>query len=87
MAQVKIWRTVPAPVFTTTCLDLFGPLHIRDNVKKKMTRNTTLGKCWGVIFTCTTTGAVSVDITEDYSTDSMHQCLRRFVNTDSHPVS
>ena len=85
MAQVKIWRTVPAPVFTTTCLDLFGPLHIRDNVKKKMTRNTTLGKCWGVIFTCTTTGAVSVDITEDYSTDSMHQCLRRFVCEHGQP--
>jgi hypothetical protein len=36
MAELKEWRTQPAPVFQTTALalDLFGPLTIKDNVVK-----------------------------------------------------
>ena len=78
MGKIKMWRQKPAPVFNTTCIDLFGPMYIKDNVIKRTGRGTTQGKCWGVVYCCPATGALSIDVTEDYSLDSMLQCLRRF---------
>ena len=37
-------------------------------------------KVWGIIFSCTVSRAVYIDLTEDYSTDSILQTLRRFVS-------
>ena len=85
MAQLKEWRVLPSPVFYVTCIDLFGPLFIRDNVKKKLTRaNPTYGKVWGVVFVCASTGCLHLDITEDYSTNSFLETLKRF--TSEHGV-
>jgi hypothetical protein len=53
MSPIPDHRLGPAPIFHSTAPDLFGPLQIRDAVKKRTT-----GKCWGVLFTCTATTAV-----------------------------
>ena len=74
MAPLPNSRLKIAPTFHTTSLDLFGPIEIRDTVKQR-----TRKKVWGAIFNCTVTRAVYIDLTEDYSTDSILQTLHRFV--------
>ena len=56
-------------------MDLCGPFLICDNVKRR-----TRKKVWLVIFNCTVTRAVYIDLTEDYGTDSILQTLRRFIS-------
>ena len=67
-------RLTQALVFNVTSMDLFGPLSIKDTVKKRVQM-----KVWGVIFTCAATRAISLDVTESYSTDSILQTIRKFV--------
>ena len=74
-------RLAIAPVFHTTSLDLFGPIQIKDTVKKRTTM-----KVWGVIFTCAATRAVHLDITDSYSTDSILQVLGKFTALRECPV-
>ena len=61
-------------------MDLFGPFTIRGVVNKR-TRN----KCFGIIFTCGGSRAVYCDVTQDYSTDSFLQAVRRFVSLRGYP--
>jgi hypothetical protein len=75
MAPLPASRIPPAPVFDSTAVDLFGPLEIRDTVKRRTSR-----KAWGVLFCCTKTSAIHIEVTEDYSCDSFLLCLRRFIN-------
>ena len=75
MAPLPESRLPPSPVFDSTAVDLFGPIWIKDTVKKR-----SRGKCWGVLFCCTVTSAIHLEISEDYSCDSFLLCLRRFVN-------
>ena len=75
MSPLPAFRLAAAPVFNVTSMDLFGPLTIRDTVKKR-----THMKVWGVIETCAATRAVFIDLTESYSTDSILQSIRRFVS-------
>ena len=81
MAPLPESRLPPAPVFHSTAVDLFGPITIRDTVKKRVS-----GKCWGVIFCCTVTSAIHLEVTEDYSCDSFLLCLRRFMNLRGTPA-
>ena len=74
MAPLPEHRIMPAPVFHTTAIDLFGPFTFRDMVKKRTT-----GKGWGVIFVCTASSAIHIELTESYGMDSFLQALRRFV--------
>ena len=74
MAPLPEERLTPAPVFNSVALDLFGPLEIRDLVKKRVT-----GKGWGVIFVCMATSAIHLELAESYSTESFLQALRRFI--------
>ena len=74
MAPLPDSRVKIAPTFFTVSMDLFGPMEIRDTVKQR-----TRKKVWGVIFTCIVTPATYLDLTEDYSTDSILQTIRRFV--------
>lgn len=75
MAPLPQHRLPPAPIFGSTGVDLFGPLRIRDSVKKRVSKD-----CWGVIFVCTVTSAIHLELSEDYSCDSFLLCLKRFVN-------
>ena len=74
MAPLPKSRLAIAPTFYTTSLDLFGPIEIKDTVKQRSRK-----KVWGVIFSCTVTRAMYLDVTEDYSTDTILQVIRRFV--------
>ena len=75
MAPLPESRTKIAPAFYIISMDLFGPILIRDTVKKR-----THKKVWGVIFDCTVTRALYLDLTEDYSTDAILQTIRRFTS-------
>ena len=75
MAPLPQSRTMIAPPFFIISMDLFGPIIIRDTVKKRVHK-----KVWGVIFNCTVTRAIHLDLTEDYGTDSILQSLQRFTS-------
>lgn len=75
MAPVHNSRLPPSPVFDSTAVDLFGPLKIRDSVKKRVSKD-----CWGVLYVCTVTGAVHLGVTEDYSTDGFLMSMKQFIN-------
>ena len=74
-----MFRAKPTPVFHTLSIDLFGPMEIKDNVIKRVGRRNTIGKVWGILFCCTATGAINIDVQEDYSTDSTLMALRRHI--------
>ena len=75
MAPLPATRTKIAPTFHSISLDLFGPITIRDTVKKR-----THMKVWGVIFNCTVSRAIHLDLTADYSTDEILQTIVRFTS-------
>jgi hypothetical protein len=81
MGPMPDHRLGPTPVFQSTAVDLFGPLTIRDTVKRR-----TSSKAWGVIFTCTVTSAVCLELSESYSMDSFLQTLVRFTTTYGMPA-
>ena len=81
MGPMPAHRVGPSPIFYSTAVDLFGPLTIRDAVKKR-----TRAKAWGVIFTCTATSAVCLELTESYSMDSFLQALVRFTCAHGMPA-
>jgi hypothetical protein len=64
----------PAPVFESTAVDLFGPITFQDTINKRGN-----GKAWGVVFVCTATSLVHVEVTDAYSTDSFLLAVRRFM--------
>ena len=74
MAPLPKNRLSLSPTFYIISLDLFGPIEIKDTVKQRSRK-----KVWGVIFNCTSTRALYLDLTEDYGTDSILQTIRRFV--------
>lgn len=75
MAPLPTSRTKIAPVFYKVSMDLFGPVIICDTVKKR-----TRMKVWCVIFNCTVTRAIHIDLTADYSTDEILQTIMRFTS-------
>ena len=62
MTPLPIERMKPAPAWSTTSIDMFGPFMIRGQVNKRA-RN----KGYGIIFTCLLTRAVYLDLADDYS--------------------
>ena len=80
IGQLPEQRLKPSPAFFNTSLDLFGPLMIRDTVKRR-----TRAKVYGVIFTCLASRAVFIDLTEGYDTQSFLSTFRRFVSIRGYP--
>ncbi|XP_045139268.1 uncharacterized protein LOC123520764 [Portunus trituberculatus] len=80
MGPIREERMKPTPPFFHTALDLFGPFIIRDAVKRR-----TRGKSFGLIFTCLTTRAVHLDLSEGYSMTDFLATLRRFVSIRGFP--
>ena len=74
MAPLPLERVQPSNPFKSTAVDLFGPISIRDTVKKRVCKET-----YGVVFCCMVTSAVHLEVAETYNTDSFIQCLRRFM--------
>ena len=61
-------------------LDLFGPYHCRGSVNARQTK-----KIWGMIIEDVNSGAVHLDVVEDYSTSAVLSSLRRFGNLRGYP--
>lgn len=81
MAPLHESRLPPAPVFHSTAVDLFGPIRIKDTVKGRVQKDV-----YGVLFCCTVTSAIHLEVAEDYSCDAFLLCLRRFVNLRGTPA-
>jgi hypothetical protein len=80
MGPLPSHRMGPSPPFFSTAVDLFGPLSFVDPSNKRKT-----GKGWGVVFVCTATSLVHVEMTQSYSTDSFLMALRRFMGLHGAP--
>ena len=71
-----------SPTFQDISVDLIGPVEIRGTVNKRSRK-----KVWGLVITCLATQAVHLDITDDYSMESVLTTLRRFIATRGSPRS
>lgn len=68
------------PPFYFCAVNLFGPLVIKDTVKKM-----THGNGYGVLFNCLVSRAVYIDLAEGYDVRSFMMVLRRFVSIRGYP--
>ncbi|KAK3730096.1 hypothetical protein QZH41_003649 [Actinostola sp. cb2023] len=71
MADLPKERVTPAPPFTFTGVDYFGPYIIKTGRKEV--------KRYGALFTCLASRAVHIEIANSLETDSFIQALRRFI--------
>jgi hypothetical protein len=72
MADLPSDRVNPAPPFTYTSMDAFGPFYIKEGRKEL--------KRWGIIFTCLASRAVHLETLNSMNTDSFLNALRRFIS-------
>merc|ERR1711867_161241 len=75
MGNLPEVRSQPSAAFSAVCMDLFGPMMIRDNCVKKGPR--IYKKVWGVLFTCTASRAIYLDVAIDYSMEAVLHTIRR----------
>ena len=75
MSTLPIERLKPCPTFSNVGVDYFGPFEAKGEVQQRITR-----KCYGVIIVCLSSGAVFVDLANDYSTEGFLLVLRRFAS-------
>lgn len=72
MADLPPERVTPAPLFTYTGMDVFGPFYIKEG-RKEMKR-------WGLIFNCLSSRAIHLETLNSMTTDSFLNALRRFTS-------
>ena len=80
MGQLPQERLKPAPAWSFTSLDFFGPFEIRGETNKR-----SRGKAYGVLFTCMLCRTVHLDLATDYSTNGFLIVLRRFMSLRGYP--
>ena len=80
MSDLPEERTKRASPFEYTTLDLFGPLQVKDAVKRRTSK-----KVWGIVYCCMASRAVHADLTDDQSAESFLQAYSRFVALRGHP--
>ena len=73
-------RMKPSPPFFFTSLDLFGPITIRNTIKKRTTK-----KVYGLILNCMVTRAVHLELVEGYDAQSFLVSFKRFVSIRGYP--
>ncbi len=72
MSDLPPERLTPAPPFTYTGMDVFGPFYIKEGRKEL--------KRWGLIFTCLASRAIHLESLNAMTTDSFLSALRRFIH-------
>ena len=78
MGDLPDYRVQPLqPAFSAVCMDLFGPLIIKDDCVKKGPR--VRKKVYGVLYTCLATRAVHLDVAIDYGTEAVLHTVRRLL--------
>ena len=75
MGQLPPERLVPSPPFCKTALDIFGPITIKDTVKKRVK-----GKAYGIVFNCLFSRAVHLDVMDGYDTKAFLEAFSRFTS-------
>ena len=75
MGRLPGSRLKPAPPFTYTMVDLFGPYEVRGEIQKRTSR-----KAYGVIFTDMVSRAVHIEVVYGYDTNSFLMALNRFAS-------
>ena len=75
MGELPEFRTSIQPAFSIVGCDLWGPIMIRDDVVKRGSR--VMKKVWGVLFTCTATRAIYLDVACGSSTEELLHTIRR----------
>ena len=71
MSDLPQDRLEPAPPFTYSAVDYFGPFTVKEGRKEL--------KRWGVIFVCMSSRAVHIETSNSLDTDSFLNAYRRFV--------
>ena len=71
MADLPKDRISPAPPFTYTGVDYFGPFIIKEGCKEV--------KRYGTLFTCLVSRAVHIEVANSLDSSSFIQALRRFI--------
>ena len=82
-------KTPSLPNFRVNCsfafeivgVDFAGPLYVKDIYS----RNEDLNKCYLLLFTCATTRALHLEITQDVCANSVILALRRFMTHRGNP--
>ena len=77
MGDLPEFRFNPSAAFSAVCMDLFGPIVIKDDCVKRGPK--VHKKVWGVLFTCTASRAVQLDVAVDYSTEAVLHPIRRLL--------
>ena len=72
MSDLPSEHLTPAPPFTYTGMDVFGPFYIKEGRKEL--------KRWGLIFTCLASRAIHLESLDPMTTDSFLNALRRFID-------
>nr|XP_057945469.1 uncharacterized protein LOC131139671 [Doryrhamphus excisus] len=80
MGDLPPERTEPAAPFQFTTVDLFGPYHVRDDVKRRVSL-----KVWGAIFCCMASRAVHAELVNSLSSESFLLAYQRFTAIRGHP--
>ena len=76
VGKLPAFRREIVSAFSQSSLDMFGPILIKDSVVCRGPK--VKKKVYGVLFTCLCSRAVYIDIADDYSTEAILHCLRRF---------
>lgn len=76
MGNLPEHRVTPAKPFENIGVDYFGPIHIRENMKRKAK----LVKSYGAIFVCFATKAVHIELVSNLSTEAFLAALKRLLS-------
>ncbi|XP_044167413.1 uncharacterized protein LOC122951466 [Acropora millepora] len=71
MADLPEDRLEPAPPFTFSAVDYFGPWYVKEGRREL--------KRYGVLFTCLSSRAIHLEVSNSLDTDSFLNAYRRFV--------
>ena len=71
MADLPEDRLGPAPPFTFSAVDYFGPWYVKDGRREL--------KRYRVLFTCLSSRAIHLEVSNTMTTDSFLNAYRRFV--------
>ena len=71
MSDLPEARVTPAPPFSYSGVDVFGPFTVKAGRK--------LLKRYGILFICMASRAVHIELTDSLSTDAFISSLRRFI--------
>lgn len=80
MGDLPKERLSPAAPFQFTSVNLFGPYLVKDDVKKRVSM-----KVWGVLFCCTSSRTIHVELANTLTTESFLLAYQRFTSVRGHP--